>query len=458
MRVVVIGGGITGLATARALREHAEVTVLEAAEEVGGQIRTIELAGARLDVGADAMLARQPEAIALAREVGLGDDLVEPRTGSVWLWVRGRLRALPGGTVMGAPTDPVALARSGVLPPGGVLRAAVEPLLPRRELGRDRAVGDLITERYGRAVADLLVEPLLSGVYAGSIDRLSTAATAPMIFSAAQEHRRLTSGLRAYRRRASATAGPVFMTLRGGLSTLVAALADDLGDRVRTATAAVGLHEQPHGWQVETSSGVLEADRVVVVLPAAPAARLVATAAPAVAGALEAFETASVAVVALAYDHAGVAPLPEGSGFLVPRSEGRLVKAATWSSRKWPHLADADRFLLRASVGRIDDPRGLELDDDELADRVEAEVRAATGIRVAAVERRVVRWDQAMPQYDVGHLDRVARVREALDEAPSGLHVGGAALDGVGLPARVRDAHRLAGEVLDEADRRPVSR
>lgn len=454
MRVVVIGGGLTGLATAHALREHAEVTVLEAAGEIGGQVRTIALGGASLDVGADAMLARQPEGIALARELGLGDDLVEPRAGAVWLWVGGRLRALPAATVMGAPTDPIALARSGVLSARGVLRAASEPLVPRRPLGRDRAVGDMVTERYGRAVTDLLVEPLLSGVYAGSIDRLSAAATAPMLWSAAAEHRRLTTGLRASRRRAAAASGPVFMTLRGGLCRLVGALADDLGDRARTATPALALRTVDDGWRVRIPSGELAADRLVLAVPAAAAAGLLTGVAPALAEALGAFDTASVAVVALAYDHADVASLPEGSGFLVPRSEGRLVKAATWSSRKWPHLADADRFLLRASVGRVDDPRGLELDDDELADRVEAEIRAATGIRARARERRVVRWESAMPQYDVGHLDRVARVREASAQAPAGLHLGGAALDGVGLPARVRDAHRLAAEVRGDVDGR----
>lgn len=451
MSVVVVGGGLTGLVAAWCLRDGSEVTVLEAAERVGGQIRTIELGGARLDVGADAMLARRPEGVALARELGLGDDLVEPRTGSVRLWVRGRLRPLPDGTVMGAPTDLRALARSGVLSPAGVLRAALEPVLPRRALGGDRAVGDLVTERFGRAVTNLLVDPLLSGVYAGAVDRLSTAATAPPLWAAARDHRRLTTGLRAHRRRAGEVSGPVFQTVRGGLDRLVTALADAIGDRVRTGVPATGLERRGEGWRVATASGPVDADEVVVALPAAPAARLVGDAAPAVARALGQFRTASVAVIALAYDRSDTAGVVDGSGFLVPRAEGRLVKAATWSSRKWPHLVDAERFLVRASVGRVDDPRGLELDDEQLAARVDAEVRAAMGLPRAAAEWRVVRWDHAMPQYDVGHLQRVGRVRAALAAAGPGLHVGGAALDGVGLPARVRDGRRLAADVLDRA-------
>jgi protoporphyrinogen/coproporphyrinogen III oxidase len=274
-------------------------------------------------------------------------------------------------------------------------------------------------------------------------------ATAPMI-DAARRRGRLTPALRAQRKRAQAT-GPVFMTVRGGLSRLVGALADGLGERIRTATPAVGLRATDTGWDVDTPQGTWAADHVVVALPAQPAAALLATAAADAARALRTFDTASVAVVALAYDHADVAGLPEGSGFLVPRTEGRLVKAATWSSRKWPHLADAERFVLRASVGRVDDPRGLDLDDDALAARVDAEVREATGITGPAREHRVIRWHAAMPQYDVSHHERVERVRSALGAGPAGLHVGGAALDGVGLPARVQDATRLADEVLAAA-------
>jgi protoporphyrinogen/coproporphyrinogen III oxidase len=156
-----------------------------------------------------------------------------------------------------------------------------------------------------------------------------------------------------------------------------------------------------------------------------------------------------VAVVALAYDRTDAADAPEGSGVLVPRSEGRLVKAVTYASRKWPHHAAHPRFLLRASVGRIDDPRGLELDDDELAERVDAEVRWMSAIRAPAVERLVVRWHDALPQYDVGHVQRADRIRALLEGLPPGLHLGGASLDGVGLTARARDAERLAAAVRD---------
>jgi protoporphyrinogen/coproporphyrinogen III oxidase len=446
-RVVVVGGGITGLATAWHLREHAEVTVLEADARLGGQIHTIELAGAPLDVGADALLARQPDGVELVRAVGLGEDLVAPRTSAVDLWVDGRRRPLPEGTVLGAPTDLRALVRSRVLGPGALARAAIEPLLPRRSVAGDRSIADLVGERFGRQVVDRLVEPLLGGVYAGNSAELSVAAAAPPIAAAAREHRSVTVGLLAHRERVR-DRGPVFQTVRGGLSRLIAALAVPLGDAVRTGEGAAELQPSAAGWEITTSAGtILTADQVVITTPAAISAGLLAPIVPAAARELATIRTASVGVIALAYDAAAAAAAPDRSGLLVPRSEGRLIKAITFASGKWPHHADRDVFLVRASVGRIDDASALELPDDELAERVDAEVRWATGIRAPAGARRVVRWNDALPQYDVGHLRRVERIRVALADAPTGLHVGGAALDGVGLAARARDARRMADVV-----------
>jgi protoporphyrinogen/coproporphyrinogen III oxidase len=451
-RVVVVGAGLTGLATAWQLRDAAEVVVVEAEDRPGGEIRTVPFAGARLDVGADAFLARQPEGERLVRQLGLGDELVAPATGRVALWVRGRLRPLPEGTVLGAPADLGAVWRAGVLTTGGVLRAAVEPVLPRRFVPGDRSVGDLIGERFGRQVVDTLVEPLLGGVYAGAADRLSAEAAAAPVWAAARAHRSLAVGLREHRTRAATDERPVFLTVRGGLSQVVERLAARVD--VRTGTPASGIDRTGEGWRVTTADGaVLRADQVVVTVPAPAAAALLADVLPAVARELVGIRMASVAVVALAYDRAAADRAPAISGFLVPRSEGRLIKAVTLSSRKWPHHASHERFLLRASVGRVDDPTGLALADDDLADRVDAEVRWATGIRAPAVERLVVRWPEALPQYEVGHVRRVDRVRAALEALPAGLHLGGAALDGVGLAARVRDADRLAGAVRHAAGR-----
>jgi protoporphyrinogen/coproporphyrinogen III oxidase len=444
-RVAVVGAGLTGLATAWYLRHDAEVVVLEATDRVGGQIRTDAFAGTRLDVGADAFLARQPETERLVRSLGLGDDLVAPSTGQVWLWVRGRLRQLPEGTVLGAPTDLRALVRSGVLGPGGLVRAALEPLMPRRFVPGDRSIADLVGARFGEQVVRQLVEPLLSGVYAGDVGSLSAEATVPPVWAAAHEHRSLLRGLREHRARAAADERPVFLTVRGGLDRVVTAMTRDLD--VRTGTRVAAIVATTEGWRVSVGDGHLDVDQVVVAVPALAAARLLRGVDPDLARELFGVRTASVAVVALGYDRADAADVPEGSGVLVPRSEGRLVKAVTYASRKWPHHAAHPRFLLRASVGRVDDPRGLDLDDEELAERVDAEVRWMSGIRAPASDRLVVRWPDALPQYDVGHVARVDRIRALLEGLPAGLHLGGASLDGVGLTARARDAERLAEAV-----------
>jgi protoporphyrinogen/coproporphyrinogen III oxidase len=445
-RVIVIGGGLTGLATAWHLRDDAEVTLLEASARLGGEIRTVDFADAATDLGADAFLARQPEAERLARAVGLGDELVAPATGKVHLWVGGRLHPLPEGTVLGAPTDLSSLVRSGVMSAAGVARVAMEPLVPRRRVVGDRSVADLVGERFGREVVDVLVEPLLGGVYAGAAEWLSAQAAAPSIWAAARDHRSLTAGLAAHRARTADDRRPVFLTVRGGLVRLVDALAAPFRDGIRLGTAARALTRTGRAWEVVTDDGTLTAEHVVLAVPAAVAARLLGPHVPEVARELLGIRTASVGVVALAYDRDAAGRVPAGSGFLVPASEGRLVKAVTLTSRKWPHHAMRERFVLRASVGRVDDQRALELDDDTLALRVDAEVRWATGITAPATSWSVVRWPDALPQYDVGHLARVDRVRHGLRDL-RGLHLGGASFDGLGLAARARDAERLAHDV-----------
>lgn len=452
-RVVVVGAGLTGLATAWRLRDDVEVTVLESGDRVGGEILTVPFAGTRFDVGADAFLARQPEAERLARDAGFTDeDLVAPAVSGVSLWIEGRLRPLPEGTVLGAPTDPWAVLRSGVLGPFALVRAAMEPLLPRRRSVGDISVAELIGSRFGRDVVDRLVEPLLGGVYAGRSDRLSAQAAAAPVWAGAQEHRSLVRGLAAHRAASKGDTRPVFLTLRDGLGRLVERLADDLGDRVRTGQKVTGLERRGSaGWQVTTDGGqVVAADSVVLAVPAAIAAELLAAVSPEAARELAGIPSASVGVVALAYPWDGA---PQGSGVLVPPSEGRTVKAITLASNKWPHHAGNERFLLRASVGRIDDDRSLDQDEHELLDQVDREVREMTGLTGHPVAHHLQRWRSALPQYEVGHRARIDRIHQALREEAPTVFAGGAALDGVGLAARARDAERLAHEVRFVAGR-----
>ena len=444
--VVVVGGGITGLTTAWSLhRAGAEVVLLEGASRLGGKLRTGAVAGEAAELGADAFLARDPAATRLAGRLGMGADIVGPATGQAWLWLGGRLRPMPPGTVLGAPTDLVALARSGVLSPGDVARAGLDLVLPRRRVAGDRSVADLVAERFGPAVVDRLVDPLLGGVYAGRADQLSVEATAPVIADAARARRSLLLGLRSRPSRPTGPAdGPVFQTLAGGLDQLVARLADRLGERVRTGCPARTLARVRGGWRVRSDDGETRAEHVVLATPAFVAADLLsAVARPAAAEAAQ-IPYASVAVITLAYPRSADAQMPPGSGMLVPRREGRLVKAATFVSRKWPHRDRGDHVLVRASVGRIDDVRWRDLDERDLAARVDAEVRWATGIATPAADAVVTRWDRGLPQYLVGHLGRVERLRTGL---PEGLHVAGAAYDGIGISPCVASAERAAAAV-----------
>lgn len=465
MKVVVVGGGITGLATAWFLRHgvddatrprpappggvvDVDVTLVEAADRLGGKIAGARVGGVELDVGADAFLARRPEGERLARRLGLGDDLVAPTTGQVWLWVRGSLRPLPAGTVMGVPGDLRSLARAGVLSPFGLLRATVEPLLPRRRARGDRSVGDLVDRRFGPEVTDVLVEPLLGGVYAGRAHRLSLAAAAPAV-DAADDARSLLAGMRPQHRGAGSDERPVFLTISGGLSRVVDRLAAGIDD-VRTGTAVTGIEPRATGGAgvVLSDGSRLDVDGVVLTVPAWAAAPLVSPLAPEAGRLLAGIPYASVAVVTVAYPAAVADAFPQGSGMLVPPSGGRLVKAATWSSRKWPHLAGGDRFLLRASVGRIDDRRWQDLDDDDLVARVTAELAEATGVATHPEATHVTRWERSLPQYEVGHLRRVRDVRDAIRVQVPWLHVAGAAYDGVGLAPCIAQAETVTRRLL----------
>lgn len=452
-RIGIVGGGITGLATAWFLRHgtaeegreaDVEVVLLEGSGRLGGKILSVPFAGRILDVGADAFLARRPEAERLARRLGLGDELVAPRSGQVWLWIGGRLAPLPEGTVFGVPSDARALL-GGPLRPAALARVVAEPLQRMPPPEGDVSVADLVEPRLGREVLDVLVEPLLGGVYAGSVDRLSAPATTPMLMEAARHPGGLVAGCRAHRRRAGTTDRPVFLTVEGGLGRLVGRLADGLDGAVRTQARVEQLARLRDRWQIRVGTESLEVDELVLATPAHVAAGLLAGPAPGAATHLMDIDHASVAVVTLAFEHGDTAGVPDGSGMLVPRTEGRLVKAATWSSGKWPHLASADHWLLRCSVGRIDDPGGLDLDDTALADRVEQEAREALGLSGPAVARRVTRWERALPQYDVGHLERVTTIREAL---PPGLHVAGAGYDGIGIAPCIASAEELAARLV----------
>jgi oxygen-dependent protoporphyrinogen oxidase len=443
MRVVVVGGGIAGLAAAQRLRElggpDLDLVVLERADRLGGKIRTGELAGRPVETGAETFLVRESGAesavLELARTVGLGDQLVHPAAVPAAIAVDGQLRPVPGGTLLGVPADPSTL--DGLAAAGGADVDSGQPLLAA---GEDVGVGRLVRARYGDQVVDRLVDPLLGGVYAGRADQLSLAVTMPGLHATAQREHTLGAAVRSALAAAPRPTGqPVFASVHGGLSTLVGAVASASGASIELNATVRELRRTAGGWSIVVGSTrdatEVPADAVVLAVPAAPAARLLDNTDVA------ALEYASIALVTLALPPG--TPLPPLSGFLVPATEGFTVKAATFFSTKWTQPAGP--VLVRTSIGRHGEEHLLQHDDADLVATARRELVQLIGMAVPEpLAATVNRWGGGLPQYGVGHLDRVAAVRAGL---PPRLAVAGAAYDGVGIAACVRSG-RAAADII----------
>ena len=440
--VAVIGGGMAGLSAAHALRDVADVVLLEASGRVGGKVRVSEVGGVQVDEGADALIRRVPYALDLVAAAGLRDDLVSPASGQAFVRSRGRLRPLPGGTVLGVPGDLASLARSEVLSASGLARVPVDLVAPGEPTTEDVSVGGLVAARLGREVVERLVDPLLGGVYAGRADALSLQATLPQLVGPLARQRSLVLAVREARAGFDRVDGPVFAGLPGGLGRLPGAVASASAARVVTGTTVRALERTTTGWRLTTGSAAapsyLEVDAVIVAVPAAAAERLLRKVAPAAAGELAGIDYASVAIVTLVLD----GPTPgRGSGYLVPAVEGLSTKAVTFTSRKWGTTGPA---VIRASVGRFGDEVELQREDGELVAVVRRELELVVGPLPNLLDSRVTRWGGGLPQYAVGHLDRVRRICAAL---PAGVAVAGAAYGGIGVPAVIRSGQEAAARV-----------
>ncbi|HEV7535161.1 MAG TPA: protoporphyrinogen oxidase, partial [Acidimicrobiia bacterium] len=482
-RVVVVGGGIAGLAAALELAEGgASVTVVEAGDRFGGKIFTSRVDGLVVEAGADSFLSGKPAGLALCDRLGIADRLVNSRPDDrrTFVWSRGRLRELPEGLILGSPARAWSLLRSGLLSPRGTVRLVGDAVVPRRrpEDGNGRGpagageetVAEFFTRRLGGEAYGRVVEPLLAGIHAGDATRLSLPATFPRFVDMEREHGGLVraalagprpnllrrKGKRAGRAPAAGPVGPVpegrtpFVSFRTGMGELIEALVarlQSLGVDLRTGQGVAVLRAVEGGYEVVLSGGgALPAAAVVLATPAPVTARLVRGLCPAAAAVLEGIEHASTATVSLAYRRADVGTRPEGYGFVVPRAEGRHLLAGTWGSNKWPGRAPADEVLVRGYVGGVGREAVLEADDDGLVHLVRVELGALAGIRGMPVHSEVHRYPDGMPQYTVGHLGRVERIRGALAACP-GLAVTGAAYGGVGIPDCIADALATAGAV-----------
>jgi oxygen-dependent protoporphyrinogen oxidase len=407
-----------------------------------------------VDVGAEAMLNRRPEGVELALALGL--PIVHPATAASQVWTRGALRPLPR-SLMGVPLDVDALAASGILSDAGLARVLAEPTVPASVVEGDVSVGDLVAERVGDEVVDRLVEPMLGGVYAGHARELSALATVPQLV----EYARRGSILEQAAAIAPTDGAPVFAGIPGGMGRLPDALATSGRFRLRSDAPVRELRRLPVTEPGEprfsltvgstTAREQVLAHQVVLATPAAPTARLLAGLAHVASAELATIESASMAVVTVAFLARDLPELP-GSGFLVPPVDGHRIKASTFSFAKWAWVRDAGRaamdgrdvLLLRTSLGRHREEATLQVSDEELVAVSLAELALATGVRSTPVDTYVQRWGGGLPQYAVGHLDKVSRIRADV-AGIEGLAVCGAAYDGVGIPAVIGSAQRAAG-------------
>jgi protoporphyrinogen/coproporphyrinogen III oxidase len=444
--VVVVGGGITGLAAAFELSRSPApptVTLLEASERLGGKILTTPFAGRPVDAGADSVLARVPWAVDLVSDLGLADELVAPATGQASIWWHGALHPIPPGLVLGVPTGLPTVARSHLLSWRGKARAALEPLLPRTD--GDDDLGLTVRRRFGAEVYDRLVGPLVGSINAADPAHISLAATAPQLAEAAARHRSLLLGLRAP---STATPGPVFLTHPEGLGHVVHRLAARLRDT--GVDLRIGRPSGPieRTGPARLTVGGLDADAVVLTTPAAAAADALTLLAADAAAGLRHIRYSSVVMVTLALPPGAVDRL-DGSGYLVPITEQRHVTACSWGSSKWPHWAPGgDHVVLRASLGRDGDEHALDLDDEAVVGATLDDLRRHLGVGGEPVHVRVTRWPRSFPQYEPGHLDRVAAVEAAL---PAGVVLAGAAYRGVGIASCVRQGRDAARAALQFA-------
>jgi oxygen-dependent protoporphyrinogen oxidase len=454
VRTVIIGGGITGLSAAYELvKAGRRPTIVESQPALGGVIQTETVEGCVLEGGPDSFLSAKPAANELIREVGLGDQLIGSNDGSrvTYLVKGGRLVAMPDGLMMMVPTKILPVAVSPLLSWGTKLRMGLEyfrskPATPLP----DRTVAEFIADHYGQETVDYLAEPLLSGVYGGSVARLSVGSVLTRFVELENKYGSLTRGVLESRKRApkGATPGPLFQTLKGGLAQLTAELAKRIDGRCDVITAtAQQVQRTDAGFRVRVDDADLAADHVVMACPAWQAGALLRDVQPRLASLLEGIEYSSSVTLALGYRREECGPIPPGFGFLVPAKERKTLVACTFVGAKFPYRVPDSHVVLRCFLGGAGSESVLDMSDDAMVSTVRGELRGLLGWDKPPAFVRIRRWRKSMAQYTVGHAARIAEVRALLQQIP-GLQVAGNAYEGIGIPDCVRTGRAAATALL----------
>jgi oxygen-dependent protoporphyrinogen oxidase len=446
--VVIVGAGIAGLAAAFDVQARGlTVRVLEASARPGGVINTERFDGWVIDGGPDSILVQKPAAIALCRELGLAPRLIPtltPRT--AYVLRDGQMHAISEGSFLGFPITAGALARSSLFSVAAKVRMAAEIAIPARAIDEDESIGSFVGRRFGREAVDYLADPLLAGIHAGDVDRLSITALFPRLVDAERRSGSVIRALRSLRVRPSPQGA--FVSLPGGIGELVEALSNALTPgTIRIGVCATSLHREGT-YALESSAGQIRARSVVLAVPAYATGSLLRSLDPTLAGLCEAVPYASTATVAFGYRRDQVAHPLRGTGFVVPRTEGLALLAGTWVSSKWPSRSPNGHVLIRGFLGGGRDPQRLDAQDHELVETAQRELGDLLGISGAPLFTRLFRWTRQSPQYEVGHLQRVAHIEGRLNALP-GVFVAGSGFRAIGIPDCVSDGRVTAARAAD---------
>jgi protoporphyrinogen/coproporphyrinogen III oxidase len=454
--VVIIGGGITGITAAyylqKAIKEQQlpiECKLVEATHRLGGKVQTVIRDGFVIERGPDSFLARKTSAFRLVHEVGLEDEIVHNATGKSYILVNGKLYPIPGGAVMGIPTQIGPFITTGLFSPLGKLRAALDFILPPTKAEGDLSLGQFFRRRFGDEVVDNLIEPLLSGIYAGDIDQMSLMATFPQFFQLEQQYGSLVRGAKRTTPKAEKQRKGAFQTLKTGLQSLV----DEVEKRLEQGSVMKGVRvenvrREGTGYRLRLSNGEeWKADSIIVAIPHSSVPAMFADYpffAP-----FQSIPSTSVATVALAFPESAIEQDIDGTGFVVSRRNDYTITACTWTHKKWPHTAPSGKALLRCYVGRPGDEEIVEQSDDEIVRVVMDDLNKIMRITGRPEFFVISRWKQAMPQYTVGHKERLSKIKAHMDSELPGVFLAGSSYEGLGLPDCIDQGEEAVKKVLD---------
>jgi len=466
-KVVIVGGGITGLSAAFYMQKEArekglplDVILVEASNRLGGKIQTVRRNGFIIERGPDSFLIRKKSMDILAQDLGIEGELVKNATGQAYVLVGGELHPIPGGSVMGIPTEIGPFLKTGLFSLAGKLRAAGDFVLPRSNIKGDQSLGGFFRRRFGGEVVENLIEPLLSGVYAGDIDHMSLESTFPQFYAVEKKHRSLILGMKKTTPKQlpqkdghGAKKEGVFHTFRNGLETVVEAIEQQLEPGSVMKGVRIDAIEAPgmagEKTILEMNDGrKIEADAIILTTGHEMAGRLFAP--HGLLRDLREIPTTSVATVALAFPEEHVVQDKEGTGFLVSRSSDYSITACTWTHRKWPTTTPAGKVLIRAFVGRVGDEAIVDLPDAEIEKIVLADLGQVMNITGKPDFTVVTRWKKDRPQYRVGHKQRIAAARAELESKFPQVKLAGASYNGVGLPDCIDQGRVAVQEVLED--------